>query len=105
MIETLNDTYIDNLTTKTDYKIPNYFKNVFNDNSEIFGTIKFEKLFEVNNNLEVDDNINKKIILGIVVGICVLIALICLIFVKAIMVKKRNIKEAKFIELSNIKKN
>ena len=41
MIETLNDTYIDNLTTKTDYKIPNYFKNVFNDNSEIFGTIKF----------------------------------------------------------------
>ena len=107
MIETLNDTYIDNLTTKTDYKIPNYFKNVFNDNSEIFGTIKFEKLFEVNNNLEVDDNINKKIILGIVVGICVcaLIALICFIFVKAFMVKKRNIKEAKFIELSNIKKN
>ena len=30
MIETKNDTYIDDLIIQTDYKIPNYFRDIFN---------------------------------------------------------------------------
>ena len=45
MIETKNDTYIDDLVVKTDYTIPRYFRDIFNQNSDIFGTIKYENLF------------------------------------------------------------
>ena len=30
MIETKNDTYIDDLIIEKDYKIPNYFRDIFN---------------------------------------------------------------------------
>ena len=45
IIKSDDDTFIDDLTCKTDYEIPRYFRNTFNENSEIFGTpTKFEDL-------------------------------------------------------------
>ena len=47
MVETKNDTYIDDLICKTDYEIPLYFREAFNQNAEIMGTETFEQLFSV----------------------------------------------------------
>lgn len=45
IIKSDDDTFIDDLTCKTDYEIPRYFRNTFNENSEILGTpTKFEDL-------------------------------------------------------------
>ena len=55
MIETKNDTYIDDLVVQTDYQIPKHFRNIFNENSEVFGTVKYENLFEKNDNEHEND--------------------------------------------------
>jgi hypothetical protein len=54
MVETKNDTYIDDLTCETDYKIPLYFREAFNQNAEMMGTETYEQLFPIDNS----DNIN-----------------------------------------------
>ena len=54
MVETKNDTYIDDLICETDYKIPLYFREAFNKNAEMMGTETYEQLFSINNT----DNIN-----------------------------------------------
>ena len=40
IVQSENDTYIDDLTAETDYEIPTYFKNAFNDNCILFGICK-----------------------------------------------------------------
>ena len=49
IIETKNDTFMDDLTVKTDYEIQNFFRNIYNQNADIFGKIKYEKLIEIKN--------------------------------------------------------
>ena len=45
IIKSDNDTFIDDLTCKTDYEIPKYYRIAYNENSEILGTpIKFQDL-------------------------------------------------------------
>ena len=48
MIETQGDTYIDDLTAKTDYEIPKYFRNTYNENAKILNTGFYEELINVN---------------------------------------------------------
>ena len=47
MIETKNDTYIDDLVVKTDYTIPRYFRDIFNQNSDIFGRLNMKICFKI----------------------------------------------------------
>ena len=61
MIETISDTYIDDLTVKTDYEIPHYFKNNYNENAELFGTLDYKELdnyINTNNKENVNNNNN-----------------------------------------------
>ena len=56
MVETKNDTYIDDLICKTDYEIPLYFREAFNQNAEIMGTETFEQLFSVDSYDSINPN-------------------------------------------------
>ena len=56
IIQSQNDTFIDDLTCKTDYEIPKYYRLAYNENSEILGiSKKFEDLILIQNesNIEV----------------------------------------------------
>ena len=55
MVQTNDDTYIDNLVCTTDYEIPHYFKDTFNQNAELMNTLTFENAISVVND---DDNNN-----------------------------------------------
>ena len=60
IIKSDDDTFIDNLTCKTDYEIPQYFRITYNENSEILGTPnKFEDLFIQIENSETSEETNK----------------------------------------------
>ena len=109
MIETQNDTYIDDLIVKTDYKIPNYFRDIFNENAEIFGTIKYENLVEKtiddnqeNNKNNVNNNKNDyflvKIIVGSIIGVIILGLLIGILY-KFLLNKKKIPIDDKNIEM------
>ena len=55
MVETTDDTYIDDLTCKTDYEIPTYFRDTFNLNAKIFGS----ETLEISSDID-SDNDNKE---------------------------------------------
>ena len=112
MLETKNDTYIDDLTVKTDYEIPRYFRNIFNQNADIFGTIKYEKLIEIqnnknNNNQENNNSKDKKILLWISFGIIFVLLLIGIIIGVIFKLREKrmyNTDDNPIIELTNINK-
>ena len=56
MIETKNDTYIDDLMATTDYQIPRHFKNSFDENARIFNTSYFEEKFKIIDNENIIPN-------------------------------------------------
>jgi len=56
MVQTYNDTFIDDLICKTDYKIPNYFRDTFNENAKFMGTETFESLFSEENNNNINNS-------------------------------------------------
>ena len=58
MVETSDDTFIDDLTCKTDYEIPLYFRETFNENANFMGTQTFESLFFEDNYKNVNNSIN-----------------------------------------------
>ena len=59
IVESTADTYKAELTAQIDYKVPSYFRNVFNDNTEILGSIKYEELIGIENkNIKNKDNNN-----------------------------------------------
>ena len=101
IIESTADTYIAELRAETDYKIPNYFRNVFNDNAEKFGSPKYEELFGIENKNENKDNSNNILyIFIIVVGILILI--IGIAFCISLKLRKARRDEDNKIEPSNI---
>lgn len=113
MIETQNDTYIDDLIVKTDYKIPNYFRDVFNENAEIFGTIKYENLFEKEKDKDQENNQNQnnendnfliKILVSSIISVIVLGLLIAVLY-KFVLNKKKIPNENKNIEMEMPIKN
>ena len=99
MLETKNDTYVDDLIVQTDYSIPNHFRNIFNQNSEIFGTDKYENLFdevEDNDEKNVDndnDNSLVKIVVGTIVGVICVGVLIFLLYKFVLRKRKPNLDE------------
>ena len=56
MVETFNDTFIDDLTCKTDYEIPLYYRDTFNENANFMGTSTFESLFYKENSNNNDNS-------------------------------------------------
>jgi len=101
IVESTADTYIAELTAKTDYKIPNYFRNVFNDNAQIFGSIKYEELDIIENEKIKDEN-NNNILYAFIIVISILILVIGIIFCVSLKIKRSSSDEDKRIELSNI---
>ena len=103
IVESTADTYIAELTAKTDYEIPNYFRNIFNDNAKMFGSIKYEELDIINkneDNIKDESNINGLYIYIIVVSILIVVILGIIFWIS---LKTKHIsKEDKSIELSNI---
>ena len=87
MIETKNDTYIDDLSVTTNYEIPRYFRDSFNENAKIFNISTFEEKFNIIDNENIsnisddkdnsksDDDIglSKGAIIGIICGLLLLI--------------------------------
>ena len=59
MVVTKNDTYIDDLICKTDYEIPLYFRNTFNQNAKMMGTETYEQLFPGDNSDDTDNSDDK----------------------------------------------
>ena len=55
IVQTQDDTYIDDLICQTDYEIPTYFKETFNQNAEMMGTETFEQLLS-NYTVDVDED-------------------------------------------------
>ena len=135
MIETKNDTYIDDLTVTTDYEIPRHFRDSFNENARIFNSSTFEEKFNIIDNDNIsnasdeedysksdDDNgLSTGGIIGIICGLLLLIFIcgsLLFIFRKKIF-SKNNIntevdkklnnveinKENKKIEMMNINEN
>ena len=135
MIETKNDTYIDDLTVTTDYEIPRHFRDSFNENARIFNISTFEEKFSIIDNGNIsnasdeedysksdDDNgLSTGGIIGIICGLLLLIFIcgsLIFIFRKKIF-SKNNIntevdkklnnveisKENKKIEMMNINEN
>jgi hypothetical protein len=106
MLESKDDTYIDDLTVKTDYKIPTYFRNVFNQNADIFHSTKYEDLIDVidnNNSNNKEENNNNSYTFLIVIIPIIIIILIFLIIGIILFLKKKNINDDyKKLELSNI---
>jgi parallel beta-helix repeat protein len=101
IVESNADTYIDELTAKTDYKIPNYFRNVFNDNAEMFGSIKYEEL-DIIENENIKDGDNNNILYAFIIVVSILIIIIGIIFCASLKIKSSSRDEDKRIELSNI---
>ena len=101
IVESNADTYIDELTAKTDYKIPNYFRNVFNDNAEMFGSIKYEEL-DIIENENIKHRSNNNILYTFIIVVSILIIIIGIIFCASLKIKSSSRDEDKRIELSNI---
>ena len=101
IVESNADTYIDELTAKTDYKIPNYFRNVFNDNAEMFGSIKYEEL-DIIENENIKHRSNNDILYTFIIVVSILIIIIGIIFCASLKIKSSSRDEDKRIELSNI---
>ena len=75
IVESTADTYIAELTDKIDNKIPNYFRDVFNDNAQIFGSIKYEELDIIENEKTKDGN-NNNILYVFIIIVSILILVI-----------------------------
>ena len=101
IVESNADTYIDELTAKTDYKIPNYFRNVFNDNAKMFGSIKYEEL-DIIENENIKHRSNNNILYTFIIVVSILIIIIGIIFCASLKIKSSSRDEDKRIELSNI---
>jgi len=103
IVESSADTYIAELTAKTDYKIPNYFRNVFNDNAQMFGSIKYEELDIIENKNEdnIKDENNNNILYVFIILVIILLVILGIIFYITLKIKKSS-KDDKRIELSNI---
>jgi len=56
MVETKNDTYIDDLICKTDYEITKYFREAYNINADIMNKEHYEKIFPNSDENNVNSN-------------------------------------------------
>jgi hypothetical protein len=56
MVETKNDTYIDDLICKTDYEITKYFREAYNINADIMNKQHYEKIFPNSDENNVNSN-------------------------------------------------
>ena len=117
MLETKNDTYIDDLIVETDYKIPNYFRDIFNDNAEIFATINYDEFTEDSNDKDANEkdkyddqeinhnngNNNKKVVFGVVFGILGFIIIIIIVLFVVLKIRRKNqINNEKSIEMFSV---
>ena len=90
MIETKDDTYIDDLVVQTDYQIPKHFRNIFNENSEVFGTVKYENLFEKNDNEhENDGHYWANILIGTIILVIITFGVILYLVNKFVLKKSK----------------
>ena len=104
IVESTAVTYIAELRAQTDYEIPNYFRNIYNENAEMFGSIKYEELDIIENENEniKDENNNNNILYVFIIVVSVLILIIGIVFCISLRIKRKTKEEDKSIELFNI---
>jgi hypothetical protein len=103
IVQSQNDTFIDDLTCKTDYEIPKYYRLAYNENSGIFGTSKkFEDLTLIENEFTIEvppkeeekEETNKGLSRGAIIGIvvsCIAVLFFVIMLIIFIIKKKKNI--------------
>ena len=112
IIQSQNDTFIDDLTCKTDYEIPKYYRLAYNENSDLLGTSeKFEDLTVIENEFTIEvspkveeeeerkEGLSKGAIIGIIVS-CIAVVFFGIILIIFILKKKKNISSDTVVKFS-----